>query len=119
MSGPIQRLLGPMKAHFQAYINMAKMVLVQPVNEADLDKEEMEAEDLIHRFSSNVALLERCNKKWTTLLHEMLKGKEKAKEEKEYLWAADGDKGSKETVASLEAHLVLILQRAERAKAKE
>ena len=42
---------------------MAKTVLVQPVNETDLDKEETEVEDLIHRFSSNVVLLERCNKK--------------------------------------------------------
>ena len=56
----------------------------------------------------------------------MLKGEEKAKKEKEYLWAADGEEGlmelllySKETVASLEARLVLILRRAERAKAKE
>ena len=96
------------------------------MNETDLDKEEMEVENLIHRFLSNVALLEQCNKEWTTLLHGMLKGKEKAKEEKEYLWAADGDEGliellldSKETVAILKAHLALILGRAGRPKAKE
>ena len=62
MSGPIRRLLGPMKAWLQAYIKMAKTVLVQPVNETDLDKEEMEVEDLIHQFSSNIVLLEQCNK---------------------------------------------------------
>ena len=93
-----------------------------PVNEADLDREETEIEDLIHRFSSNIALLERCNQEWTTLLHGM-KGEERAAEEKEYLWAADGDEGliellldSRETVARLEARLAQVLRRAERAK---
>lgn len=55
----------------------------------------------------NITLLERCNKDWTTLLNE-LKGEKHVKEEKEYLWAADGDDGiiellldSNETIACL------------------
>ena len=52
-----------------------------------------------------------------------LKGEEKKAEEKEYLWAADGDEGliellldSKETVARLEARLAQVLRKGERAK---
>jgi len=49
-------------------------------------------------LETNVALLERCNDKWTALLKE-LKGDSKKgdsktiaeTEEKEYLWAAEGD----------------------------
>ena len=92
------------------------------VNEADLDREETELEDLIHRFSSNIALLERCNQEWTTLLHEM-KGEERAAEENEYLWVADRDEGliellldSRETDTQLEARLIQVLRRGERAK---
>ena len=65
------------------------MMFLLPVYKADLDREETEIEDLNHQFSSNIALLERYNQEWTTLLHGM-KGKERAAEEKEYLWAADG-----------------------------
>ena len=67
-------------------------------------------------------LLERYNQDWATFLHS-LKGEEKKAEEKEYLWAADGNEGlikllldSKETVARLEAHLAQVLQKVERAK---
>ena len=93
-----------------------------PMNEADLDREETEIEHLIHQFSSNIVLLERCNQEWNTLLHGM-KGEERAAEEKEYLWAADGDEGliellldSRETVAQLEGRLAQVLRRGERAK---
>ena len=122
MSGPIRRLLGPTKSRLQTYIAKAKMIFSLPVNNKDLYKEETDLEDLIHRFSSNITLLERCNQDWVTLLHS-LKGEEKKAEEKEYLWAADGDEGlikllldSKETVARLEARLVQVLRKGERAK---
>ena len=46
-----------------------------PMNEADLDREETEIEHLIHQFSSNIVLLERCNQEWNTLLRRM-KGEE-------------------------------------------
>ena len=111
MSGPICRLLGPTKSQLQTYIAKAKTIFSLPVNDKDLDKEETDLEDLIHRFSSNITLLERCNQDWATLLHG-LKGKEK----KEYLWTVDGDEGliellldSKETVARLEARLAQVL----------
>ena len=91
------------------------MIFPLPVNKANLDREEIEMEDLIHRFSLNIALLERCNQEWTTLLHEM-KGEEMAAKEKEYLWGADRDEGliellldSREIVARLEARLAQVL----------
>ena len=122
MSGSIRRLLGPTKVQLQTYIKKVKTMFPLPVNEADLDREETEIEDLLHQFSSNIVLLERCNQEWTTLLHGM-KGEERAAKEKEYLWAADGDEGltellldSRETVARLEARLAQVLQRGERAK---
>ena len=112
MSGPIRRLLGPTKARLQGYIKIANTILERPVNETDLDKEETELEDLIHRFSTNITLLERCNQEWTTLVSLMETGDEKTAEEKEYLWAMDGDEGiiellldSKEAVSHLEARL--------------
>ena len=91
-----------------------------PINASDLEKEETELEDLIHRLSTNIAVLERCNKEWTTLLNE-LKGDEKLKEEKEYVWAADGDDGivelildSNETVARLQGRLAQVLRKQEK-----
>ena len=79
-----------------------------PINESDLDQEETQLQDLIQRFSTNIALLERCNKEWTALLTE-LRDEEKAAEEKEYLWAAEGNDGliellldSHETVGRLQ-----------------
>ena len=52
-----------------------------PINESDLDKEETQSEDLMQRLSTNIALLERCNKEWTMLLTELPKGEEKMVEE--------------------------------------
>ena len=84
MSGPIRRLLGPTKARLQGYIKQARIIFMVPINVSDLEKEEVALEDLIQRLSTNIALLERCNKEWTTLLNE-LKGDDKLKEEKEYV----------------------------------
>ena len=88
-----------------------------PINVSDLEGEEVGLEDLIQRISTNIALLERCNKDWKTLLNE-LKGEEHIKEEKEYLWAADGDDGiielildSNETVAHLQGRLTQVLRK--------
>ena len=82
-----------------------------PINVSDLEKEEVELEDIIQRLSTNITLLERCNKEWTTLLNE-LKDDAKLKEEKEYLWTTDGDDeiielllDSNETVACLQGRL--------------
>ena len=68
----------------------------------------------------NIAVLERCNKDWTSLLNE-LKGEEHIKEEKEYFWAADGDDGiielildSNETVARLQECLTQVLRKQDR-----
>ena len=53
MSGPIRRLLGPMKAHLQGYITQARTLFMVPINESDLDKEETQLEDLIQRYRSS------------------------------------------------------------------
>ena len=67
----------------------------------------------------NTALLERCNDERKALLKE-LKGDSKAvvkAEEKEYLWAVEGDDGfvkllldSRETSAHLQARLKKVLR---------
>ena len=77
MSGPIRRLLGLTKARLQGYIKQARTLFMVPINESDLDKEETQLEDLIQRLSTNIALLERCNKERTMLLTELPKGEEK------------------------------------------
>ena len=109
LSGLIRRLLGPTKARLQGYIKQARTIFMVLINVSDLEGEEVGLEDLIQRISMNIALLERCNKDWTTY---ELKGEEHIKEEKEYLWAADGDDGiielildSNETVARLQGRL--------------
>ena len=82
MSGPIRRLLGPTKAQLQGYIKQARTIFMVPINVSDLEGEEVGLEDLIQQISTNITLLKRCNKDWTTLLNE-LKGEEHIKEEKE------------------------------------
>ena len=86
----------------------------------DLDKEETQLQDLVQRISTNITLLERYNKEWTMLLAE-LRGEEKVAEEKEYLWAADGDDGliellldSHEMVARLQGRLTQVLIKQEK-----
>ena len=67
-----------------------------------------------------ITLLERCNNDWLTLLKE-LKGDEKGIEEKEYLWAAEGEGGliellldSKEMASCLQARLAKVTKLQER-----
>ena len=123
MSGSIRRLLGPTKGRLQGYIKQANIIFSVPINVSDLDKAETELEDMIQRFSMNIALLERCHKEWTALLSELPKGDEKTAEEKEYIWATDGDDGliellldSHETKARLVGRLEQVLRRQERDK---
>ena len=71
MSGPIRKLLGPTRAHLQGYIKNARVIFMTPINEKDLEKEETELEDLVHRIDTNTALLERCNEEWKALLKEL------------------------------------------------
>ena len=120
MSGPITRLLGPTKTRLQGYVKQARTLFMVPINESDLDKEETQLQDLVQQISTNIALLQRCNKEWTTLLAE-LRGEEKVAEEKEYLWAADGDDGliellldSHETVTRLQGRLTQMLRKQEK-----
>ena len=51
------------------------------INVSDLEGAEVALEDLIQRISTNIALLEKCNKDWTMLLNE-LKGEEHIKEKR-------------------------------------
>jgi len=119
MSGPIRRLFGPTKGHLQGYIKQARIIFAAPL---DLAQAETELEDLI-QLSTNITLdfLERCNKEWTALLNELPKGDEKTAEEKEYVWATDGDDGliellldSHEMKVRLEGCLELDLRKLER-----
>ena len=124
MSGPIRKLLGPTKACLQGYIKNVRVIFMTPISDKDLEKEETIIEDLVQRMETNTALLERCNDKWKVLLKE-LKGDSKAAktEEKEYLWAPEGDDSiikllldSKETTAHLRARLNKALRMMEKAE---
>ena len=78
-----------------------------PINESDSDKEGTQLKDLIQRLSTNIALLETCNKEWT-LLTELSKGEEIMVEEKEYLWAADSNDGLVELLLDLNETVVRL-----------
>ena len=51
------------------------------LTESELDEIESETEESINRLSSNIAILERCNKDWSTLILKETKGEAKATEE--------------------------------------
>ena len=125
MSGPVHKLLGPTKTCLQSYVKNSRVIFMTPINDKNLEKEETEIEDLVHRVDTNMALLERCNSEWKVLQRE-LEGDSKAKvkaEEKEYLWAAEGNNGfiellldAKEASAYLQACLKKIFKLQERAE---
>jgi len=68
MSGPTRKLLGLTRARLQGYIKNARVIFMTPINEKDLEKEETELEDLVHRIDMNTAFLERCDEEWKVLL---------------------------------------------------
>jgi len=113
MSGPIQKLIGPAKFHVHRAIEEANAFLETKLN-GDLDKEEMDAESLINRLTTNISMLERCNKDWTSVMKD-LKGEAKAANEKEYMRVAEGDEGfieaiiiGNEVVTRLRAKIIFI-----------
>ena len=66
-------------------------------------------------LSSNIAILERCNKDWSTLILKEAKGEAKATEEREYTRIAEGEEGfievmlvANDTLARLKARITLI-----------
>ena len=109
MSGPIRKLLVPTKARLQGYLKDSKAIFASPISE-NLDEEEELVEDLLQRLSTNVALLEKCNDEWKSLLGSKdLKGDSKTVEEKEYAWAIEGEGGIIEL--QLDAREVIIIAR--------
>ena len=91
------------------------------LRESELDEIESETEDYIKRLSSNIAILEKCNKDWSTLLKET-KGETKATEEREYAHIAEGEEGfievmfmANDTLARLKARITLISRKHEQA----
>ena len=89
-----------------------------PINESDLDEEETQLEDLIQQFSTNMAVLERCKREWTTLLTELPKGEEKMAKEKQYLSDADSNNvliklllDSNKMVTKLQGQLAQVLRK--------
>ena len=120
MSGPIRKLLGPTKAQLQGYLKDSKLIFASSIDE-NLDEEEL-VEDLLQRLSTNVALLEKCNDEWKSLLGSKdLKGDSKTVQEKEYAWAIEGEGGiielqldAREVIARLQARLNRILRAQER-----
>ena len=68
----------------------------------------------ILRLSSNIAILERCNKDWSTLMKET-KGDAKVTEEREYARMAKGEGDSIEILARLKARTTLISRKREQA----
>jgi len=51
-------------------IEEVNALLVTPLNE-DLDKDEVITETLINRLTTNISMLERCNKDWTGVLKDL------------------------------------------------
>ena len=83
--------------------------------ETQLDEEEGEAEDFANRFSTNIALIEKCNNDWSNILKE-LKDDEKVIEEREYAHICEGEDGliealltGNEVLARLKARITIIL----------
>ena len=116
MSGPIRKLLGPTKAQLQGYLKDSKLIFASSIDE-NLGEEEL-VEDLLQMLSTNVALLEKYNDEWKSLLGSKdLKGDLKMVEEKEYAWAIEGEGGiielqldTREVIARLQARLNRILR---------
>ena len=64
MSGPIRKMIGLAKARLQQYVESANSLLENKPGEPELDEYESEVEDFLSRLTTNVSLLERCNKDW-------------------------------------------------------
>ena len=71
MLGPIRKLLGPTKARLQGYKKNSRVIFITPIDDKNLEKEETEIKDLVHRVDTYVALLERCSGEWKALLREL------------------------------------------------
>ena len=119
MSGPIRRLIGPTKSRLLQYVEWASGLLEKKPVEIELDEEESEAEDFANRISSNIALLEKCNRDWSNILKE-LKGDTKVTEESEYTRVSDGEDGfievllvATEVLARLKARITIISRKRE------
>ena len=67
MSASIRRLIGPTKSRLLRYVELASGLLEKKPVKTELDEEESKAEDFANRISSNIALLEKCNKDWYIL----------------------------------------------------
>ena len=114
MSGQLQKLLGPSKAHLKRYIEEAEQLLLQSIEEKTMEEEEEIIEDLVERMNNNVSIVERCNDDWASLLRN-LKGETNVTEEEEQSRAADGKEGyvellldSGECIGRLKARLKRI-----------
>jgi len=90
MSGTIRKLLGPAKARLQGYLEDAEKFLTLPINEEEMEDEEVAIEEYIERINNNVAILERCNRDWSVLLSGLKEKTEKVTEEKEHARVAEG-----------------------------
>ena len=92
------------------------------LRESELDEIESETKKSINRLSSNIAILERCNKDWSTLILKEAKGKAKATKEREYTCIAEGEEGfievmlvANDTLARLKTRITLISRKREQA----
>ena len=124
MSGPIRKLIGPAKARLQRYNEEASSLLASRIEQKSLEEDEIRVEEVIARISTNISLLERCNRDWSNLLKD-LKNEERNKEEKEFHRVADGSEGyievmmdANEMVVRLQGRLKLIVRARERSRAK-
>ena len=78
MSGPIQKLIGPVvKVRLQCYVEELSSLLSSIVEEKTAGEDEIRVEEVIAHINTNISLLERCNRDWAGLLMDL-------KEEKEY-----------------------------------
>ena len=99
MSGPIWKLIGPARTRFLGYCEEAEILLSSPIREETMDDEEFICEDLVRRMTTNMNLLERCNRDWVNLLKE-LSGEAKTAKDTEYNRVAGGNEGFIEVLVS-------------------
>ena len=61
MSGPIRKLIGPVKTRLQRYVEEVSSLLLSRVEEKTLEDDEIQVEEVIACININVSLLKRCN----------------------------------------------------------
>ena len=115
MSGSIRKLTGLARMRLLGYCEETEKLLSSPIRKETMKDEEFICEDLVGRMTTNVNLLEKCNR--DQLLKE-LAGEAKTAEDTEYNRVAGGNEdfievwvNSSEAVARMRTRLERIVKK--------